>query len=84
MALNIKNPEADELARQLAERTHQSITDVVVSALRDSLAREMARNQPRSLGDELREIGRRCAALPDQDPRGPEEILGFDEIGVPR
>ena len=84
MALNIKNPEADELARKLAERTHQSITEVVVGALRDSLAREIARNQPRSLGDELREIGQRCAALPDLDPRSPEEILGFDENGVPR
>ena len=84
MALNIKDPEAERLARQLAERTGRSIAEVVVGALRDSLAREMARNQPRSLGDELREIGQRCAALPDQHPRNPEEILGFDEIGAPR
>jgi antitoxin VapB len=84
MALNIKNPEADELARELAERTRRSITEVVVGALRDSLAREMARAHPRSLGDELREIGQRCAALPDLDPRSPEEILEFDESGVPR
>ena len=84
MSLNIKNPEADELARQLAERTGRSITEVVVGALRESLAREVGRTRPRSLGDELREIGRRCAALPDQDRRSPEEILGFDEIGVPR
>ena len=84
MALNIKNPEADELARQLAERTGRSITDVVVTALRESLARETARARPRALGDELREIGRRCAALPDLDKRSPEEILGFDGIGLPR
>ncbi len=84
MALNIKNPEADELARQLAERSGRSITEVVVKALRESLAREMGRARPRSLGDELREIGRRCAALPDQDQRSAEEILGFDEMGVPR
>jgi antitoxin VapB len=84
MALNIKNPEADELARQLAERTGRTITDVVVVALREAFAREMGRARPRSLRDELLEIGRRCAALPDQDQRSAEEILGFDEIGVPR
>jgi antitoxin VapB len=84
MALNIKNAEADELARQLAEKTGRSITEVVVNALRDSLARETARSGKRSLGDELREIGRRCAELPDLDTRSAEEIIGFDEIGVPR
>jgi antitoxin VapB len=44
----------------------------------------MARVRTRSLGDELREIGRRCAALPDLDKRSAEEILGFDEVEVPR
>jgi antitoxin VapB len=34
--------------------------------------------------DQLLEIGRRCAALPDLDPRSPEEILGYAEIGLPR
>jgi len=84
MPLNIKNPEADDLARQLANKTGRSITEVVVSALRESLARETARVRSRSLGDELREISQRCSALPDLDRRSPEEILGFDEIGVPR
>lgn len=82
MPLNIDNPEAEELARELAERTGRSIADVVVAALRESLAREMARTRTRFLGDELREIGRRCAALPDLDTRNAEEILGFIEAGV--
>lgn len=84
MALNIKNVEADELARQLAEKTGKTITEVVIRALRESLARETARAKGRSLGEELREISNRCAALPDRDERSAEEILGFDEIGVPR
>ena len=84
MALNIKNPEVDELARELARIKHASITDVVLDSLRESLARENARSKSRSLKDELREISRRCAALPDLDTRSPEEIIGFDEIGVPR
>jgi len=84
MALNIKNHEADDLARRLSEKTGRSITDVVVRALRESFAKETGRTSVRSLGDDLREISRRCAALPDVDSRSPEEILDFDEIGVPR
>jgi antitoxin VapB len=84
MSLNIKNPEADKLARELARITGDSITDVVIESLRESLARKRARTKPRSLKEQLREIGRRCAALPDLDRRSPEEIIGYDEIGVPR
>jgi antitoxin VapB len=40
--------------------------------------------QHRSLADELDAIGRECAALPVLDARSPEEILGFDEHGLPR
>jgi antitoxin VapB len=83
MPLNIKNPQADELARELAERTGRTITDAVITALRESLARETGRLKRHSLGDDLREISRRCAALPDLDTRSPEEILGFDEHGLP-
>jgi antitoxin VapB len=84
MALNIKNPEVDALARRLAETTGESITNVVLQALRERLLRTEGRRNPRSLVDELREISNRCAALPDLDTRSAEEILGYDEIGVPR
>jgi hypothetical protein len=38
----------------------------------------------RSLADEILEIGKRCAGLPDLDHRTPEEILDYDEHGLPR
>ena len=84
MPLNIKNPEADELARELAERTGETITEVVIHALRDRLERERGRRRPQSLKEQLREIGKRCAALPDLDTRSAEDIIGFDDAGVPR
>jgi len=84
MALNIKNPEADRLARTLAARTGETITGAVIQALRDRLRRTEGRRNLRSLVDELREISDRCAALPDFDTRPADEILGYDEIGVPR
>lgn len=83
MALSIKDPEADRLARELAERTGETLTEAVIVALRDRLKRERGRSRPRPLREELAEIRRRCAALPVLDERSPEEILGYDERGLP-
>jgi antitoxin VapB len=38
----------------------------------------------RRLVDELDEIALHCARLPVLDPRTPDEILGYDEHGLPR
>jgi antitoxin VapB len=38
MTLNIRNPEADRLARRLAAIDDSSITDAVVTALREALS----------------------------------------------
>jgi antitoxin VapB len=37
----------------------------------------------RGLATEIMAIGKRCAALPDIEPRTAEEILGYDENGLP-
>jgi len=34
------------------------------------------------LAEDLMQIGRDCASLPDLDTRRAEEILGYDERGV--
>ena len=47
----------------------------------ESLARKVSAS---SLADELNELAERCAALLVQDMRSPEEIVGYDENGVPR
>ena len=83
MALNIKSPEADRLARELAARTGETITQTVTTALRERLKREGAK-RPLSLKDEIMEISRRCAALPDRDNRSADDIIGYDEHGLPR
>ncbi len=83
MALNIKHPEADRLARELAARTGETITETVINALRERLKREGAKS-PLSLKDEIMEISRSCAALPDLDRRSADEIIGYDEHGLPR
>lgn len=81
--LNIKNPEADRLARILAQQTGETITEVVIHALREKLLREQGRRAPLELKEGLLAIGKRCAALPDQDTRSADEILGYDDKGLP-
>jgi antitoxin VapB len=83
MPLSIRHPEADRLARILAELTGQSITQAVITALRQQLERETSRRSPARLNRELRAISMRCGGLPDYDARGAEEIIGFDEHGLP-
>lgn len=84
MALSIKNPEADRLARELAEVTGETLTETVIRALRERLRRLRGRSHPLRLRDEIRAIRERCASLPVLDPRPPDEILGYDEHGLPR
>lgn len=83
MALNIKHPEADRLARELAEHTGESITDAVIHALQERLRRQKGRARSRSLEQELAAIRKRCAKLKVLDPRPAEEIVGYDERGLP-
>lgn len=83
MALSIKDPEADRLARQVAKLTGETLTGAIVQSLRERLARVQRRRGP-GLAEELLKIGERCAQLPVQDARTPEAILGYDEHGVPR
>lgn len=87
MALSIKNPEADRLARQLATATGESLTEAVMNALRERLQRQRYRKHNkghRRLSEQLREISKRCAALPVLDRRSGEDIIGYDDRGVPR
>jgi antitoxin VapB len=83
MALNIKSDEAHRLAKELAEATGSSMTDVVTEALRRSLDEESRASEPDLLLAQVEEIQRFVADLPDRDCRGPDEILGYDESGLP-
>ena len=83
MALNIKNPEADRLVREIAAVTHASYTEIVLDALREKLLREVGRRRSRGLGEDIARIQQRVAQLPILDQRTPEEILGYDLNGLP-
>ncbi len=84
MALNIRNPETEKLAAELATLTGESKTQAVTQALRDRLSRVKRCRAAHRLSDELDEIARHCASLPILDKRSDEEILGYNESGLPR
>ncbi len=83
MALSIKNPEADQLARTLARLTDETLTETVVRALRERLVREQGRKNGLALIQEVKRIQTRVAALPVLDARTADDILGYDEEGLP-
>jgi len=84
MALSIKSAEADRLARKLAATTGESITLAVTVAMRERLAREeRKRDDPEARMAEVRAIIDHYASLPILDSRSEDEILGYDENGIP-
>lgn len=85
MPLNIRNEQAEELAAALAKLTGETKTEAVTQALRERLERvRRLRARRRRLADELDEIALHCSALPVRDQRSAEEIIGYDENGLPR
>jgi antitoxin VapB len=84
MALNIKSDEAHKLARQLAKLTGESLTDTVITAIRERLSRVKRDSKP-ELADRLAEIGKECAAHIKEPYRSIDhgELL-YDEKGLPR
>ena len=82
MALNIKDPRTDAVARRLVALTGERITDAVRISMEQRLEREERRRDP-GRRERLRAIVERYAAQPIVDPREPDEILGYDENGMP-
>lgn len=80
MGLTIDNEALVAMIRDLAERKGVSPDE----ALREALERETKREAEVARRTAvLREIQAEIARLPILDPRSPDEILGYDESGLP-
>ncbi len=84
MQLNIKNPEAHRLARELAGLTGETMSGAVTQALQERLERERRRRGREGVSQKLLLIGQRASKRRVLDTRSPNEILGYDESGLPR
>ncbi|MBV9286210.1 MAG: type II toxin-antitoxin system VapB family antitoxin [Hyphomicrobiales bacterium] len=82
MPLSIKDPETERLARELAQRTGETLTVATRRALEERLRRTAGGRKAKLLED-LAAIRRRWSALPILDRRDTEEIIGYDENGLP-
>lgn len=83
MPLNIKNPDADRLARELAATTGESLTDAVIAALEERLQRVRGAVTYERYAARARRVQERVARLPRLDSRTDDEIIGYDAQGLP-
>lgn len=85
MGLSIRNREVERLARMLARSRGISMTE----AIRQALANEISQQDPQPESHEearlhrMLEIARSAASLPVLDDRSEDEILGYDDHGLP-
>jgi antitoxin VapB len=82
MSLNIKDPEAHRLAQEIARTTGETITRVVIEALRERLAR-IEQRRARASVEELLAIADRAAAHVRRPTLDHADLL-YDERGVPK
>ena len=84
VALTFKDQETDSLAREVASLTGETLTEAVRGALRERLRHERLK-RGRAPWDEaaIQRIVDHCAALPVLDTRSDDDILGYDQNGLP-
>ena len=85
MSLNIKNPETYRLARELADKTGQSMTAAVTDAIRQHLARLQQEDDRTGMAERI------LAIAADMRARLPADFfdiehgdLLYDEYGLPK
>jgi antitoxin VapB len=81
MGILIKNPATEAKIRELAERTGESLTAAVERAVEERLERVPV-HRGRIDRKRLSELLAAFDALPVDDPRTPDEIMGYNEYGV--
>jgi antitoxin VapB len=78
--LYIKNPIAHELAEKVSKKMGVSLTEAVIRSLEAQL-----RGPARPIDfEKIAAIQREIASLRVLDTRTDDEILGYDEFGIPR
>jgi len=81
---SIKNETTERLARQVAGETGESLTEAIQRSLQERWDRLKNNRRSRALASQVEDLLRRVDALPILDARPAEEILGYDENGMPR
>jgi len=83
MAMSIKSLDVERLARELAAKTGETLTGAIHKALQERLERLKTERRKPVVVTQLEDILRRVDQLPVLDSRTPDEILGYDDHGLP-
>jgi antitoxin VapB len=84
MPLSIKNDATERLARQVASATGESLTEAIHKALEERWRQLRAKRGGRVLASQIEDLLGRVDSMPTLDSRSGDEILGYDEHGMPR
>ena len=79
--LNLKDPETRALAEEVARNHHTSLNSAVKEALREKLERDAEAAEERYA--KMMAIVAEMRAFPIKDHRAADEIIGYDENGLP-
>jgi antitoxin VapB len=84
MAILIKDPETDRIVRELAARTGETITEAVRKAAQERTKSLPELQQERVNRTQLAALLAEIRTYPVSDHRTPDEIIGYDNSGLPR
>jgi antitoxin VapB len=82
VALSLKNEKLERLARRRAKRRGESLTEAILSALIES-ERKVAQARDRVTVEEILKLAEDIRKLPVLSLRSEDDILGYDERGIP-
>ena len=82
MSLNIKNEEAHKMAKEITEKTGESMTKIVTDAIREKRDRIIGKSKAERL-EAMRAISRRTAPLL-KDVETDHAKLLYGEDGLPK
>ncbi len=83
MAISIRNPRVEEIAREISRIENRSMTQVIIEALEEKQRRIKQTDAAAALRlQKLESIAAECASLPVIDNRPVDEILGYSDIGA--
>ena len=84
MPLSIRNREAEDLARKVSHLTGETLTEAISKSLAERLERLERAQKRYGSREEINQILARVDALPELDNRTADEIIGYDENGLPK
>jgi antitoxin VapB len=86
MGILITNSETEAKVRKLAKRTGRSLTAAIDHAVDQELAKLAQPRRKKGYVDreKLAEVLKYFDSLPVDDPRSHEEIIGYDDQGLPK